>query len=143
MPAQSLKVAVLPLDVHCSGLVTHSGEILTTGKSHKKAFKGRYSVSSKILIRYEVIEQVNPLNSLGNLISYETEVDCDNTLNNYLKLISIINNRFVPHNTLKKTRIKLYSTIAFSHKLIKSVWIRKEFPEEWKKSIVVPMENGG
>ena len=34
MPVQRLKVAILPLDLPCSGLVTHSGEILTTGKSH-------------------------------------------------------------------------------------------------------------
>ena len=30
------KVAILPLDLPCSGPVTHSGEILTTGKSHGK-----------------------------------------------------------------------------------------------------------
>jgi len=36
MPVQRLKVAIIPLDVPCSGLVTHSGEILTTGKSHGK-----------------------------------------------------------------------------------------------------------
>jgi hypothetical protein len=36
MPVQSLKVAILPLDLPCSGPVTHSGEILTTGKSHDK-----------------------------------------------------------------------------------------------------------
>jgi hypothetical protein len=35
MPVQRLKVAVLPLDVPCSGLVTNSGEILTTEQSHK------------------------------------------------------------------------------------------------------------
>jgi len=32
MPAQKLKVAILPLDLPCSGFVTHSGKILTTGK---------------------------------------------------------------------------------------------------------------
>jgi hypothetical protein len=31
-PVQRLKVAILPLDLPCSGPVTHSGEILTTGK---------------------------------------------------------------------------------------------------------------
>jgi hypothetical protein len=36
MPVQKLKVAVLPLDLPCSGSVTHSGEILTTGKFHGK-----------------------------------------------------------------------------------------------------------
>jgi hypothetical protein len=29
------KVEILPLDLDCSELVTHSGEILTVGKSHK------------------------------------------------------------------------------------------------------------
>jgi len=36
MPVQRLKVGTLPLDLPCSGPVTHSGEILTTGKSHGK-----------------------------------------------------------------------------------------------------------
>jgi hypothetical protein len=35
-PVQRLKVAILPLDLPCSGPVTHSVEILTTGKSHWK-----------------------------------------------------------------------------------------------------------
>jgi hypothetical protein len=34
MPVQRLKVAILPLDISCSRTVTHSEEILTTGKSH-------------------------------------------------------------------------------------------------------------
>ena len=33
---QRLKVAILPLDLPCSGPVTHTEEILTTGKSHGK-----------------------------------------------------------------------------------------------------------
>ena len=36
MTAQRLKVAILPWDLTCSGLITHSGEILTTGKSHER-----------------------------------------------------------------------------------------------------------
>jgi hypothetical protein len=35
MPVQRLKVATLPLDLPCSGLITHSGDISITGKSHK------------------------------------------------------------------------------------------------------------
>jgi hypothetical protein len=35
-PVQKLKVAILPLDLVCSGPVTHSGETLTTGKSDGK-----------------------------------------------------------------------------------------------------------
>ena len=36
MPVQRLKVAILPLDLPWSGPVTHTGENLTTGKSHGK-----------------------------------------------------------------------------------------------------------
>jgi hypothetical protein len=36
IPVQRLKVTLLPLELTCSGLVTYSGEFLTTGKSHKK-----------------------------------------------------------------------------------------------------------
>jgi hypothetical protein len=35
MPVQRLNVTILPLDLPCSGPVTHSEEILTTGKSHR------------------------------------------------------------------------------------------------------------
>ena len=35
MPVHILKVAILPLDLPCSGPVTYSGKILTTGKSHR------------------------------------------------------------------------------------------------------------
>jgi hypothetical protein len=35
-PVQRLKVAILPLDLACSEPVAHSGDILTTGKSHGK-----------------------------------------------------------------------------------------------------------
>jgi hypothetical protein len=35
-PVQRLNVATLPLDLPCSGPVTHSGEISTTGKPHRK-----------------------------------------------------------------------------------------------------------
>jgi len=36
MPVLRLKVATLPLDLPCSGPVTHSGENLPTGMSHGK-----------------------------------------------------------------------------------------------------------
>ena len=36
MPVQRLKVAVLLLDLPCSGPVTHLGEILTTGEAYGK-----------------------------------------------------------------------------------------------------------
>jgi hypothetical protein len=46
------------------------------------------------------------------LISCETELDIDNKLNNYLKITGILNNVFRPQKILKKTRIKLYNTLA-------------------------------
>jgi hypothetical protein len=46
------------------------------------------------------------------MISYEKELDIDNKLHNYLKITGIINNVFIPQKTLKKTRIKLYNTLA-------------------------------
>jgi len=36
VPVQRLKVAILQLDLPCSGPVTHSGQILNIGKSHGK-----------------------------------------------------------------------------------------------------------
>jgi hypothetical protein len=56
MPVQRLKAAILPLDLPCSGFVIHSGEILTTEKSYRKAFKGRYPVSSKTEMHNKVTE---------------------------------------------------------------------------------------
>jgi len=45
MPVQRLNVAILPLDLPCSEPVTHSGESLTTGKSHGKK-QDRFSLSN-------------------------------------------------------------------------------------------------
>ena len=47
MPVQRLKVAILKLDVPCSGPVPHSGEILTTGKSHGKKPDTHYSPTGR------------------------------------------------------------------------------------------------
>jgi hypothetical protein len=75
-------------------------------------FKGQGPVTSQIVIENKIIEQVNSFNYLGNLVSYEKEVDIDNKLNNYLKITDIINNVFIPQKTLKKTRIKLCNTLT-------------------------------
>jgi hypothetical protein len=40
MPVQKLKIAVLPLGLPCSRLVTHPGVFLATGKPHKKRPEG-------------------------------------------------------------------------------------------------------
>ena len=39
-------------------------------------------------------------------------MDIDNKLHNYLKITGILNNLFKPQKILKKTRIKLYNTLA-------------------------------
>jgi len=39
-------------------------------------------------------------------------LDIDNKLNNFLKIIRILNNVFIPQKPLKKTKIKLYNTLA-------------------------------
>jgi len=47
------------------------------------------------------------------MLSYEEEMDVDDKRNNFLKITGILNNVFRPQKkTLKKTRIKLYNTMA-------------------------------
>jgi hypothetical protein len=47
---QRLKVATLTLDLPCCGPVTHSGEILTTGKSHRKKLD-RFSLNDDMNVK--------------------------------------------------------------------------------------------
>jgi len=49
---------------------------------------------------------------LGIAFLYVKELDIDNKLHNYLKITGILNNLFRPQTILKKTRIKLYNTLA-------------------------------
>jgi hypothetical protein len=91
------------------------------------AFKGRDTVRTKIVVDNKIIEQVNMFNYLGNMISYERELDIDNKLNNYLKITGILNNVFRPQKTLEKTRLKLYNTLALPVLLYGSeTWTIKE-----------------
>jgi len=46
------------------------------------------------------------------MISYEKELDNYKKLHNYLKITGILNNVFKPQKTLKKTKLKLYNTLA-------------------------------
>ena len=48
------------------------------------AFKGQDPVWTKIVTDNKIIEQVNSFNYLGNMISYERELDIDDKLHNYL-----------------------------------------------------------
>jgi len=65
-------------------------------------FKGRGPVRTGIGIDNKIIEQVNLFNYLGNVISYEGELDIDNKLNNFLKITGILNNEFRPKKPLRK-----------------------------------------
>jgi len=76
------------------------------------AFKVRDPVRTKVVIDNKIREQVNLFNYLGNMISYEGELDIDNKLNNFLKITGILNKVFRPEEALKKTIIKLYNTLA-------------------------------
>jgi hypothetical protein len=53
-------------------------------------------------------------------------MDIDNKLNNYLKLVGVVNNVFRPKKTLKKLRRILYSTLALPALLYRSEnWTNK------------------
>jgi hypothetical protein len=73
------------------------------------AFKGRDPVRTKIVIDNKIIEQVL---YVGNMTSYEKELDIDNKLHNCLQTTDIVNNVWTKNKTLKKTRITLYNTLA-------------------------------
>jgi len=61
-----------------------------------------------------------------------TRFDFLNKLNNYLKIRGILNNVFRPQKGLKKTRIKLYNTLALPILLYGSLTgtIKARTPEE-------------
>jgi len=88
-------------------ITTERGLTISAQNTKLITFKWRESVTSKIVIDDKIIEQVNWFNYLGNLISYENEVDINKILNNYLKITGIINNVFRLQNILKRKRIKL------------------------------------
>ena len=93
---------------------------------HQWHLEDEIQYETKIVIDNKIIEQVNSFNYLGNKISYEKELDIDNKLHNCLKITGILHNVFRPQKTLKKTRIKLYNTLALPVLLYGSeTWITK------------------
>jgi hypothetical protein len=60
------------------------------------AFKERDPVRTKVVTENQIIQQVNFFTYLGNMISYEGDLDIDNRLNNFLKITGILNNDFRP-----------------------------------------------
>ena len=73
-------------------IITWYGLTISVQKTKSMAFRGRDPVRIKIVIGNKIIEQVNSFNYLGNMISYEKELDIDNKLHNYLKIAGILNN---------------------------------------------------
>jgi hypothetical protein len=73
---------------------------MSVQKTKSMAFKGRVPVRTKIVIDNQIIEQVNSINYLENMISYEKELDIDNKLHNSLKITVIINNVVRPEKKL-------------------------------------------
>ena len=69
--------------------ITEYGLTISVQKTKSMAFEGRDPVRTKIVIDNKIIEKVSSFNYLGNMISYEKEVDIDNKLHNYLKITRI------------------------------------------------------
>jgi len=65
----------------------------------------------QVEVNNKIVEQVNSFNFLGNLTYCEKEVEIDKKLHNYLKTTGV-SNMLRQHKPLKKTRIKLYNTLA-------------------------------
>ena len=83
-------------------ILTEYGLTISVQKTKSMAVKGRDPVRTKIVIDEKITEQVNLFNHLGNMISYERELDIDNKLHNYFKITGILNNAFRPQNLLRK-----------------------------------------
>jgi len=88
-----------------SQTITEHDLTLSVEKIKLTVFKRRKSVRNETVIDNKIIEDVNSINFLGNLISYEKQLDMNNQGNNYLKITDVINNMFRPLKTLKKTRL--------------------------------------
>ena len=77
-------------------IITEYGITISVQKTKSMAFKGWDPVRTKIVVDNKIIEQINLFNYLGNMISYEGELDTDNKLNHFLKITGILNNVFRP-----------------------------------------------
>jgi len=93
-------------------MITEHSLTISVQTTKLMAFQGQEPVISKTDTENKIIEQVNSFNYLGSLMAHEKETDIDNKMNNYLRITGIINNMFRPQKTLKKTRLKLYSTLT-------------------------------
>ena len=69
---------------------------ISVQKTKSMAFEGWDTVRTKTVIDNKIKEQENLFNYLGNIISYEKELDIDNKLHNNLKITGVLNNVFRP-----------------------------------------------
>jgi hypothetical protein len=88
-------------------LITEYGLTISVQKTKSMAFKGRDPVRTKIVIDNKIEERVKSFNYLGNVISYERELDIDNKLNYYLKITGILNNVFRPQKISEENKNKI------------------------------------
>ena len=77
-------------------IITEYGLTISVQKTKSMPFRGRDPVRTKIVIDNKIIKQVNSFNYLGNMISYEKQLDIDKKLHNYLKFTGNLNNVFRP-----------------------------------------------
>jgi hypothetical protein len=63
---------------------------ISVRKTKSMAFEGRDPVRTKIIMDNKITEQVKLFKCLGQIISYERELDIDK-LNSYLKITGILN----------------------------------------------------
>ena len=107
MPVQRLKVAILPLDLPCSGPVTHSGEVLTTGKFHGKK-PNRFSLNDNMAVEKVSRFKYATWNSRG---LGEKEEELDKILNeNNIKVLVITKSK----KKLQGTKETEHYTVIYS-----------------------------
>ena len=85
-PGLLVQLAILPLDLPCSGPVTHSGEILTTDKSHGKKLD-RFSLNDNMDVKKVLWIKYATWNIRG---LGEKEEELDKILNENNLKISVI-----------------------------------------------------
>lgn len=85
---------------------------ISTEKTKTMAFCGWEPARSKIVIDNKIIVQINTFNYLGCSLSYEAEKDIDIKLSEFLKVTGLISMIFKPSEVQKRTRIKIYNTLA-------------------------------
>jgi hypothetical protein len=93
---QYVLCSILRLGIlHCVIMkIKEYGLNISVQKTKSMTFKGWDLLRTKTVIDGKIIEQVNLFNYLGNMVSYEGELDIDNKLNNCFKITGILNNVF-------------------------------------------------